>query len=468
MGLGKTVQTLAFLLQERAAGRAEGPSLVVCPTSVVRNWHDEAARFAPDLRVLVHHGADRPRGKALRAAVAGVDLVLTSYPLLRSDAAALEAIEWHALVLDEAQQIKNPDTAQARAARQLRAQVRLALTGTPIENRLDELWSIVEFLNPGYLGTRSAFRTRLALPIEREGDPQKSATLRRLVRPLVLRRLKSDRGVIDDLPDKVVQPAWVHLSEEQASLYQSVVDESLREVDRADGIARKGLVLKMLTSLKQVCNHPAHALGERPGAARSGCSARRGRADRRGDAGALGAPQPQARAPLRAARRGAGRRRRRAGVHPVQADGRPARRAPRRPLRRRGAVPARRRPHRAPRRARAGLPDRRRPADLPAVAEGRRHRPQPDPRLHVFHYDRWWNPAVEDQATDRAYRIGQRKGVQVHAFVTVGTLEERIAEMIEDKRALAGEVIATGDRALVNLDGRALRDLVALRREALA
>jgi hypothetical protein len=266
MGLGKTVQTLAFLLQERAAGRAEGPSLVVCPTSVVRNWHDEAARFAPDLRVLVHHGADRPRGKALRAAVADVDLVLTSYPLLRSDAAALESIEWHALVLDEAQQIKNPDTAQARAARQLRAQVRLALTGTPIENRLDELWSIVEFLNPGYLGTRSAFRTRLALPIEREGDPQKSATLRRLVRPLVLRRLKSDRGVIDDLPDKVVQPAWVHLSEEQASLYQSVVDESLREVDRADGIARKGLVLKMLTSLKQVCNHPAHALGERPGA----------------------------------------------------------------------------------------------------------------------------------------------------------------------------------------------------------
>jgi SNF2 family DNA or RNA helicase len=234
----------------------------------VRNWHDEAARFAPDLRVLVHHGADRARGKDLRAAVAGADLVVTSYPLLRSDAAALQAIDWYAVVLDEAQQIKNPDTAQARAARQLRASVRLALTGTPIENRLDELWSIVEFLNPGYLGTRSAFRARLALPIEREGDPHKTATLRRLVRPLVLRRLKSDRDVIDDLPDKVVQPAWVHLSEEQASLYQSVVDESLRAVDGAEGIARKGLVLKMITRLKQVCNHPAHALGERPPSAR--------------------------------------------------------------------------------------------------------------------------------------------------------------------------------------------------------
>jgi SNF2 family DNA or RNA helicase len=291
MGLGKTVQTLAFLLQERAAGRAEGPSLVVCPTSVVRNWHDEAARFAPDLRVLVHHGADRARGKDLRAAVADADLVLTSYPLLRSDAAALAGDRLVRVVLDEAQQIKNPDTAQARAARQLHASVRLALTGTPIENRLDELWSIVEFLNPGYLGTRSAFRARLALPIEREGDPHKTATLRRLVRPLVLRRLKSDRDVISDLPDKVVQPAWVHLSEEQASLYQSVVDESLRAVDDAEGIARKGLVLKMLTRLKQVCNHPAHALGERPPSGRV-----RDRGRRRGPGG-LGAPQPQARAP---------------------------------------------------------------------------------------------------------------------------------------------------------------------------
>ncbi|QRN79697.1 MAG: DEAD/DEAH box helicase, partial [Nocardiopsis sp. BM-2018] len=263
MGLGKTVQTLAFLLKERAEGRVEGPSLIVCPTSVVRNWHDEAARFAPDLRVLVHHGADRARGKAFRTAVEGADMVVTSYPILRSDAAALQAIDWYAVVLDEAQQVKNPDTAQARAARQLRASVRLALTGTPIENRLDELWSIVEFLNPGYLGTRSAFRTRLARPIEREGDVHKTATLRRLVRPLVLRRLKSDRDVISDLPDKVVQPAWVHLSEEQASLYQSVVDESLGAVDAAAGIARKGLVLKMITRLKQVCNHPAHALGER-------------------------------------------------------------------------------------------------------------------------------------------------------------------------------------------------------------
>jgi hypothetical protein len=466
MGLGKTVQTLAFLLQERAAGRAEGPSLVVCPTSVVRNWHDEAARFAPDLRVLVHHGADRPRGKGLRAAVAGVDLVLTSYPLLRSDAAALESIEWHALVLDEAQQIKNPDTAQARAARQLRAQVRLALTGTPIENRLDELWSIVEFLNPGYLGTRSAFRTRLALPIEREGDPQKSATLRRLVRPLVLRRLKSDRGVIDDLPDKVVQPAWVHLSEEQASLYQSVVDESLREVDRADGIARKGLVLKMLTKLKQVCNHPAHALGERVPAAYA--------------AGSAGAPVDAATLALSELRSpklarlsalldealAAGDAALVFTQYKQMGDLLTAHLAARFGVEvpfLHGGVPIARRAELVRAFQAEGGP----PIFLLSLKAGGTGL-NLTRASHVFHFDRWWNPAVEDQATDRAYRIGQRKGVQVHAFVTVGTLEERIAEMIEDKRALAGEVIATGDRALVNLDGRALRDLVALRREALA
>ncbi len=461
MGLGKTVQALAFLLQERAAGRADGPSLVVCPTSVVRTWHDEAARFAPDLRVLVHHGADRRRGKALRAALTGTDLVLTSYPLLRSDAVALQAIDWYAVVLDEAQQIKNPDTAQARAARQLRASVRLTLTGTPIENRLDELWSIVEFLNPGYLGTRSAFRTRLARPIEREGDPHKTATLRRLVRPLVLRRLKSDRDVISDLPDKVVQPAWVHLSEEQASLYQSVVDESLRAVDGAEGIARKGLVLKMITRLKQVCNHPAHALGERVSATSTAVAdaAALAASERRspklarlvalldeamaaGDA-ALVFTQYRQMGDLLAAHLAA-----RFGVTVPFLH---------------GGVPAERRAELV----RTFQADDGPPVFLLSLKAGGTGL-NLTRASHVLHFDRWWNPAVEDQATDRAYRIGQRKGVQVHAFVTIGTLEERIAEMIEDKRALAGEVIAAGEGALANLDSRALRDLVTLRREALA
>ena len=403
MGLGKTVQTLAFLLQERAAGRADAPSLVVCPTSVVRNWHDEATRFAPDLRVLVHHGADRARGKGLRAAVADTDLVLTSYPLLRSDAAAMAAIDWYAVVLDEAQQIKNPDTAQARAARQLRGSVRLALTGTPIENRLDELWSIVEFLNPGYLGSRSAFRTRLALPIERDGDPDKAATLRRLVRPLVLRRLKSDRDVIDDLPDKVVQRAWVHLSEEQASLYQSVVDESLRAVDDAAGIARKGLVLKMLTRLKQVCNHPAHALGERvpAGYAAGADAATLAASERRspklarlvalldealaaGDA-ALVFTQYRQMGDLLAAHLAA-----RLDVEVPFLH---------------GGVKAERRAELVRAFQAEGGP----PVFLLSLKAGGTGL-NLTRASHVFHYDRWWNPAVEDQATDRAYRIGQTQG----------------------------------------------------------
>jgi hypothetical protein len=465
MGLGKTVQTLAFLLQDKAAGRAHAPSLVVCPTSVVRNWRDEAARFAPDLRVLVHHGADRPRGARLAAAVEHVDLVVTSYALLRSDVQALAAIDWHAAVLDEAQQIKNPATAQAVAARQLQARARVALTGTPIENRLDELWSIVEFLNPGYLGSRSAFKTRLAVPIERESDPYATATLRRLVRPLVLRRLKSDRDVIDDLPDKVVQPAWVHLSEEQASLYQSVIDESMRAVDAADGIARKGLVLKMLTRLKQVCNHPAQALGERPPPARKGRTAGAGldaaaleASERRSpklarlstlldealDAGdaALVFTQYKQMGDLLAAHLTA-----RLGFEVPFLH---------------GGVPMARREELVRAFQAEGGP----PVFLLSLKAGGTGL-NLTRASHVFHYDRWWNPAVEDQATDRAYRIGQRKGVQVHAFVTVGTLEERIAAMIEDKRALAGEVVAHGERALTDLDGRALRDLVALRREAL-
>ncbi len=466
MGLGKTVQTLAFLLHEQAAGRAGSPSLIVCPTSVVRNWRDETERFAPDLRTLVHHGSDRLRGADLAAALADADLVLTSYPLLRSDAAELQAIDWHALVLDEAQQIKNPATAQARAARQLRASVRLTLTGTPIENRLDELWSIVEFLNPGYLGARRTFRERLALPIERDGDAHKTATLQRLVRPLVLRRLKSDRSVIRDLPDKVVQRAWVHLSEEQASLYQSVVDESLRAVDDAEGIERKGLVLKMLTRLKQVCNHPAHALGERPASPRA--------------AGTAGAPIDAAN--LAAAERrspklarlcalldealAAGdaalvftQYRQMGDLLAAHLRGRLGTAVPFL----HGGVPAERRAELV----RAFQADDGPPVFLLSLKAGGTGL-NLTRASHVFHFDRWWNPAVEDQATDRAYRIGQRKGVQVHTFVTVGTLEERIAAMIEDKRALAGEVIASGERALADLDGRALRDLVMLRREALA
>ncbi len=459
MGLGKTVQTLAFLLHERASGRARSPSLIVCPTSVVRNWRDETDRFAPDLRTLVHHGSDRLRGADLAAALADADLVLTSYPLLRSDVEALRSVDWHTLVLDEAQQIKNPATAQARAARQLRAQVRLTLTGTPIENRLDELWSIVEFLNPGYLGARRAFRERLALPIEQDGDPHKTATLRRLVRPLVLRRLKSDRGVISDLPDKVVQRAWVQLSEEQASLYQSVVDESLRTVDGAEGIERKGLVLTMLTRLKQVCNHPAQALGERPTAASTTVPAAAvADSERRspklarlcalldevlaaGDAALVFTQYRQMgdllaahlRARLGAAvpflHGGVATERRAELVRAFQADDGP-------------------------------------PVFLLSLKAGGTGL-NLTRASHVFHFDRWWNPAVEDQATDRAYRIGQRKSVQVHTFVTVGTLEERIAEMIEAKRSLAGEVIATGERALAELDTRALRDLVTLRKEAL-
>jgi hypothetical protein len=444
MGLGKTAQLIAAMI----ADPADGPTLVVCPVSVLGNWERELARFAPSLRVLVHHGGARNVGDVtLAERAADADVVISTYSLLARDREALEGVEWARLVFDEAQQLKNPSAAQTRAAASLKAGRRVALTGTPVENRLSELWSIMHLLNPGLLGTARVFKERFAVPIEREGDPEATALLRRVTGPFVLRRLKTDRSIISDLPDKIETVDRCPLTKEQATLYQAVVDDMLAQADASDGIQRRGVVLAGLSKLKQVCNHPAHFLSD--GSALAGRSGKLSRAEElleeildAGDKvlcftqfsewGALLAPYFQ----------------RRFGVETLWLHGR-VRRTARDDMVRRFSA--------------AGGP----PLFLISLKAGGTGL-NLTAASHVIHLDRWWNPAVEDQATDRAFRIGQRRNVQVHKLVSSGTVEERIDEMITAKRDLAARAVGAGEEWLTGLSGSELRDLVALSAQAVA
>ncbi len=463
MGLGKTIQLLALMAYEReqaAAARAAAgiesrgvpPTLIVVPLSVVGNWLHEAKRFCPELKVMVHHGLSRTEGDAFVAEAEASDMVVTTYALTHRDRDTLARVHWHRVVLDEAQTVKNPLTKQALAVRSLTATTRVCLTGTPVENRLSELWSIVDFLNPGYLGPPGAFRSRFAVPVERYRDQNKAAQLRELVRPFLLRRLKTDPAVAADLPEKVESREYAHLTSEQAELYESVVRRMLGQVDQAAGMRRRGLVLASLVKLKQVCNHPAQFLKDH-------------------DASSPTPPAP--------ARSGKCQRLVQM-LEEVMASGEQALIFTQ--FRQMALLLAPMLRHDLDREVlvmHGGTPQ----AERDAIV---RHFQQADgsaPILvvslkaggvglnltaatHVFHFDRWWNPAVENQATDRAFRIGQTRKVQVHKFVVRGTLEERIDEMIEQKTALAENIIGSGERWLTELTTDQLRELLTLRRDA--
>ena len=254
MGLGKTATTLAHLIER------PGPHLVICPLSVVHNWEAESRRFTPGQTVVVHHGSARHQGEPGLFGLGDADIVITTYGLLARDVEALRAIEWTTVVLDEAQMVKNPSTKAAKAVRKLPAAQKVALTGTPVENRLSELWAILDACNPGLLGSQKRFREQYATAIERYNDPDVAARLRQLTQPFVLRRTKADRRLLPDLPDKIEQMAYAQLTKEQATLYQKIVDQLLTDAKDLEGMQRRGRVLAALTRLKQVCNHPAHAL----------------------------------------------------------------------------------------------------------------------------------------------------------------------------------------------------------------
>jgi SNF2 family DNA or RNA helicase len=400
---------------------------------------------------MVHQGGDRLQDEEFLEAAADVDMVMTSYALARRDGRFMQQMNWFGIVLDEAQNIKNPNTKQAQVIRRLSTDFRLALTGTPVENRLSELWSIMHFLNPGFLGSRKQFRESFTLPIERYGDESATAHLRRLTRPFILRRVKTDPSVIQDLPDKQEMKVYCYLSPEQATLYEAVVQKAMGEIEIQEGnsMSRRGLILSMLTQLKQICNHPAQYLHEDETYDPALDNGRSGKLERlqaqmeevlaEGDRLLLFSQFTEMAGLLK--------------KYIQDQFGVPT-------LYLHGGIPAKKR---------AGLVERFQSEDGPPIFLLSLRAGGTGLNLtranHVFHFDRWWNPAVEDQATDRAFRIGQTKNVLVHKFVCLGTLEERIDEMIQDKRALASSIVGEGENWLTEMSTTDLRELVRLRRQ---
>ncbi|MFF7547839.1 SNF2-related protein [Streptomyces canus] len=436
MGLGKTITLIALHLHRQTDTATAGPTLVVCPTSLMGNWQREIEKFAPGTRVRRFHGPRRELD-----GLADGEFVLTTYGTMRLDAPRLAEAAWGMVVADEAQHVKNPYSATARELRSIGARARVALTGTPVENNLSELWAILDWTTPGLLGRLGTFRARYAQAIESGQDPAAAERLARLVRPFLLRRRKSDPGIAPELPPKTETDRAVSLTQEQAGLYEAVVRETLAEISRADSMARRGLIVKLLTGLKQICNHPAQFLKEeQPRIA--GRSGKLELLDELLDtivaegAGVLVFTQYVRMARLieeHLASRGLPSQFLHGGT----------------PIARRDAMVRRFQEGEVP----VFL------LSLKAAGTGLNL----TRAEHVVHYDRWWNPAVEAQATDRAYRIGQTRPVQVHRLIAEGTVEDRIADMLHRKRELADAVLGSGEAALTELTDAELADLVELR-----
>ncbi|NOQ16085.1 MAG: ATP-dependent helicase [Methyloprofundus sp.] len=447
MGLGKTMQVIAALILEKEDSDI-GPILLVAPTSVIGNWQKEIQKFAPHLSTYIHHGSQREKDKDAFSVLCDTqDMMITSYTLVRKDSALLNAITWHRVVLDEAQNIKNPKAAQTKAILKLDAKHRLALTGTPVENRLMDLWSIFNFLNPNYLGKQAQFRKNYELPIQRDNDPVQSAVLKKLIQPFILRRLKTDKSIIKDLPDKIENKQYCNLSKEQASLYQAVVAEVEEQLEDSEGIQRQGLMLSTLMKLKQVCNHPTQFLqDDSPFTAERSHKLERltemlAEAIAEGDSVLIFTQfteigdklshylRQEQHYPCHYLHGGITRKKREKMIADFQDPESP-------------------------------------PAIFVLSLKAGGVGITLTRANHVFHFDRWWNPAVENQATDRAFRIGQQKNVMVHKFITLGTLEERIDQMITDKQKMADSIIGNDESWLTKLDNQAFKELIALNKNS--
>ncbi|MBW4631268.1 MAG: DEAD/DEAH box helicase [Iphinoe sp. HA4291-MV1] len=447
MGLGKTVEFIAFLLHLKEQETLEKTTLLVCPTSVLGNWEREVNKFAPTLKVFQYHGDKRPKGKAFVEVANKHDIIITSYSIIHRDVKVLQSVSWQIIVLDEAQNVKNSEAKQSQAVRQIESTFRIALTGTPVENRLQELWSILDFLNPGYLGNRQFFQRRFAIPIEKYGDAASLNQLRSLAQPFILRRLKTDRSIIQDLPEKQEMTVFCGLSTEQAQLYQKVVEDSLAEIEEAEGLQRRGMILALLIKLKQICNHPSHYLKQDT--------------LEQYHSGKLQRLQEMLEMAIAEGDR--------ALIFTQFAEwGKLLKPYLEKQLGREtlflyGSTQKKQREE---------------------MVDRFQHDPQGPPIMilslkaggvglnltranHVFHFDRWWNPAVENQATDRVFRIGQTRNVQVHKFVCTGTLEEKIHDMIESKKQLAEQVVGAGEDWLTEMDTDQLRNLLILDRNAI-
>ncbi|WP_027248965.1 DEAD/DEAH box helicase [Planktothrix agardhii] len=454
MGLGKTIEFIAFLLHLKEQNNLENPVLLVCPTSVLGNWEREVKKFSPTLKVMVHHGDKRAKGNNFAKVIQDKNLVITSYPLTFRDQKELQGVTWQGLVLDEAQNIKNPDAKQSKTIKNINASFKIALTGTPVENRLSELWSIMDFLNPGYLGQRLFFQRRFAIPIEKYGDTDSLKILRSLVQPFILRRLKTDKDIIQDLPEKQENIVFCPLTTEQATLYQKIVDDSLAKIDDAEGIQRRGMILALLVKLKQLCNHPVLIEAKVKNSKKSDIIKTQysGKLQRLTEMlDEVLAEGDRALIFTQFAEWGK-------VLQPYLEDY-----FNREILFLYGSTSKNKREE---------------------MIDRFQNDPQAPPIMilslkaggvglnltranHVFHFDRWWNPAVENQATDRVFRIGQTRNVQVHKFVCTGTLEEKIHDLIESKKALAEQVVSAGEDWLTALDTDQLRNLLILDRNSI-
>ncbi len=439
MGLGKTLQVIATLQKFKEEGAfKKNKGLVILPTTLLTNWTKEIARFAPGLRAHIYHGPNRSK-----LGFEGTDLVLTTYGVVRSEEETFTKTNWPVVVIDEAQNIKNPSTAQTKAIKKIKAGVRIAMSGTPVENRLSEYWSIIDFVNKGYLGTLKKFSQDFSIPIEVDRDQHRLEVFKRMTEPFILRRVKTDKTIIQDLPDKIEMDQSCQLSGEQAALYQSVVDTALRGIEGAkDGFKRSGLIFKMMTALKQICNHPTHYLkkgGNDPAA--SGKSTmllelvqqllENGEKalvfTQYEEMGTLlqtmFAQQLKLEVPF--LHGGVSRKNRDAMVEDFQNN-------------------------RATRLLLLSLKAGGTGLNLTAAN-------------NVIHYDLWWNPAVEAQATDRAFRIGQTRNVLVHRLITEGTFEESINQLIQNKKELANLTVANGETWIGEYSNADLQALVALK-----
>lgn len=475
MGLGKTVQFIAYLLHLKesneglgtaSSGRERWPSLLICPTSVLGNWQKEISRFAPSLKVILHYGSKRSSEEDFQQEIRQADVVLTSYATATLDQELLKGITWESICLDEAQNIKNAQTKQSSAIRSFSAKQRVALTGTPIENRLSELWSIYDFINPGYLGSARGFNERFGNAIEKERNEQRTIELQKLVKPFMLRRKKKDPAIQLDLPDKNEMKTYIHLTAEQGALYDQTVNQLMERMQKLEGIERKGAILAALTHLKQLCDHPmlltkepipeqvASSSDDDDSLGTEGLVSRSAKLERllelvkelrdEGERCLIFTQyigmgqllqlvlQQELQEPVLYLNGSTSKSARDRMIDQFQSQ----------------TLPPDEQPNVFILSIKAGG------VGLNLTAAN-----------HVFHFDRWWNPAVENQATDRAYRMGQTRDVQVHKFISLGTLEERIDEMLESKQQLSDNVISSSEGWITELSTDALKELFTLRRD---
>ncbi len=437
MGLGKTIQVIAAILKFKQEGKLEkNKVLVIVPTTLLTNWQKEIEKFAPTLSSAIYHGAGR------KLETKEVDMVITTYGMIRSDLAKFKAKEWHAVVIDEAQNIKNSSTDQTKAVKGLKTGIRIAMSGTPVENRLSEYRSIMDFVNPGYLGSEKAFEVEFSTPIQINHDQEKAALFRKITAPFILRRMKTDKTIISDLPDKIENNYYCSLSQEQAAMYQNIVSSALADIEQLDGIQRRGMVLKMITALKQICNHPDNYL-------------------KKGTADPAQSGKSMMLMELLGQIRDAGEKtliftqykemgdilvkmvERQFGLVPLFLHGGTTR------TQRDALVEE--------------FQNRRNKwifiLSLKAGGTGLNL----TAASHVVHHDLWWNPAVEAQATDRAYRIGQHKNVMVNRLLTKGTFEEKIDDMLNSKKSLASLTVASGEKWIGELSDQELKEVFRLR-----